>query len=129
MQILNSENTQRQKRFVVDANTTAFIAGIFERVLLRCQRYIVEIHIEILVDALLGPSISSTSASALNKIKRLYNHVSDHIVMIVTRKDSVWKRLLLLYELYFNVRNTVMSNTSKKLMLQNGNPQFKKKVF
>ena len=41
--------------------------------------------------------------------------------MIVTRKDKVWKFLLLLYELdFFNVRNTVMSNTKKKLMLQNG---------
>ena len=83
-------------------------------------------HIGILLDARLGPGLSSKSA--LNKITKLYNHVSDHIVMIVTRKDSVWKRLLLLYELYFNVRNTVMSNTSKKLMFQNGN-QFKKKVF
>ena len=123
---MNSENTQRQKRLVVDGNTTAFIAGILERMLLRYQRYIVEMHIGILLDACLGPGLSSKSA--LNKITKLYNHVSDHIVMIVTRKDSVWKRLLLLYELYFNVRNTVMSNTSKKLMFQNGN-QFKKKVF
>ena len=45
-------------------------------------------HIEIfLVDARLGPGLSSTSA--LNKIKRLYNHGGDHIVMIVARKDSV----------------------------------------
>ena len=123
---MNSENTQRQKRFVVDGNTTAFIAGILERMLLRYQRYIVEMHIGILLDARLGPGLSSKSA--LNKITKLYNHVSDHIVMIVTRKDSVWKRLLLLYELYFNVRNTVMSNTSKKLTFQNGN-QFKRKVF
>ena len=49
--------------------------------------------------------------------------------MIVTRKDSVWKCLVLLYELDFNVRNTVMSSTSKRLMLQNGKAQFKKKVF
>ena len=49
--------------------------------------------------------------------------------MIVTRKDSVWKCLILQYELDFNVRNTVMSNTNKKLMLQNGKAQFKKKVF
>ena len=70
-----------------------------------------------------------SSTSALNKIKRLYNHGSDHIVMIVTRKDSVWKCLVLLYELDFNVRNTVMSNTSKRLMLQNEKAQFKKKVF
>ena len=27
--------------------------------------------------------------SALNKVKRLYNHGSDHIVMIATRKDNV----------------------------------------
>ena len=32
--------------------------------------------------------------------------------MIVTRKNSVWKCLVLLYELDFNVRNTVMSNTN-----------------
>ena len=49
--------------------------------------------------------------------------------MIVTRKDSVWKCLVLLYELDFNVKNTVMSNTNKKLTLQNGKAQFKKKVF
>ena len=49
--------------------------------------------------------------------------------MTVTRKDSVWKCLVLLYELDFNVRNTVMSNTNKRLMLQNGKAQFKKKVF
>ena len=85
-------------------------------------------HIEILiVDARLGPGLSSTSA--LNKIKRLYNHGSDHIVMIVTRKDSAWKCLVLLYELDFNVRNTGMINTNKKLMFQNGKVQFKKKVF
>ena len=30
--------------------------------------------------------------------------------MIITRKGSVWKCLILLYELDFNVRNTVMSN-------------------
>ena len=59
----------------------------------------------------------------------MYNHGSDHIVMIVTRKDSVWKCLVLLYELDFNVRNTVMSNMNKKLMLQYGKAQFKKKVF
>ena len=83
-------------------------------------------HIEtLLVDARLGPGLSSTSA--LNKIKRLYNYGSDHIVMIVTKKDSVWKSLVLLYEL--DVRNTVMSNTSKKVILQNGKGQFKKKVF
>ena len=40
--------------------------------------------------------------------------------MIVTRKDSVWKCLVLLYELDFNVMNTVIRNTNKKLMLQNG---------
>ena len=73
-----------------------------------------------------SPGLSSTSA--LNKIKRLYNHGSDHIVMIGTRKDSVWKCLVLLYELDFNVRNTVMRNTSKRLMLQNEKVQFKKKV-
>ena len=45
-------------------------------------------NIEILlVDARLGPGLSSTSA--LNKIKRPYNHGSDHIVMIATRKGSV----------------------------------------
>ena len=49
--------------------------------------------------------------------------------MIVTRKDTVWKCLVLLYELDFDVRNTVMSNTKKKLMLQYGKAQFKKKVF
>ena len=49
--------------------------------------------------------------------------------MMVTRKDSVSKYLLLLSELDLNVRNTVMSNTNKKLMLQNGNAQFKKKIF
>ena len=49
--------------------------------------------------------------------------------MIVTRKDSVWKYLVLLYELDFNVRNTVMINTNMRLMLQNGKAQFKKKVF
>ena len=49
--------------------------------------------------------------------------------MIVTRKDSAWKYLVLLYELNFNVRNTVMSNTNKRLMLQNGKAQFKKEVF
>ena len=48
--------------------------------------------------------------------------------MIVTRKDSVWKCLVLPYELDFNVRNTVMSNRNKKLMLQYGKVQFKKKV-
>ena len=74
----------------------------------------------------LGPGLSSTSA--LNKIKRLYNHGSDYIVMIATRKDSVWKCLVLLYELDCNVRNTKMSNTKKKLMLYNGKAQFKKKV-
>ena len=30
--------------------------------------------------------------------------------MIITRKGSVWKCLVLLYELDFNVWNTVMSN-------------------
>ena len=74
-----------------------------------------------------GPGLSSTSA--LNKIKRPCNHGSDHIVMIVTRKDSVWKCLVLLYQLDFNVRNTVMSNTNKRLMLKNGKAQFKNKVF
>ena len=49
--------------------------------------------------------------------------------MIVTRKDSVRKCLVLLYELDFNVKNSVMSNTNKRLMLQNGKAQFKKKVF
>ena len=49
--------------------------------------------------------------------------------MIVTRKDSVWKCLVLLYELDVNVGSTVMSNTNKRLMLQNGKAQFKKKVF
>ena len=49
--------------------------------------------------------------------------------MIVTRKDSVLKCLVLLYELDFNVKNTVMSNTNKRLMLQNGKAQFKKEVF
>ena len=43
--------------------------------------------------------------------------------MIFTRKDSEWKCLVLLYELDFNVRNTVMSHTNKKLMLQNGKAQ------
>ena len=46
--------------------------------------------------------------------------------MIVIRKDSVWKCLVLLYELDFNVRNTTMSDTKRKLMLQNGKTQFKK---
>ena len=49
--------------------------------------------------------------------------------MIVIRKDSVWKCLVLLYELDFNVRKIVMSNTNKRLMLRNGKAQFKKKVF
>ena len=49
--------------------------------------------------------------------------------MIVTRNDSVWRCLVLLYELDFNVKNTVMSNTNKTLMLQNGKAQFKKKVL
>ena len=76
-------------------------------------------HIEILLaDARLGPRLNSRLA--LDKTKRLCNHGSDHIVMTITRKDSAWKCLVLLYELDFNVRNTVMSNTSKKLMLQNG---------
>ena len=35
-----------------------------------------------------------TFIPALHKIKRLYNHGSDHIVMIVTRKDGVWKCLV-----------------------------------
>ena len=77
------------------------------------------------MDARLGPGFSSTSA--LNKIKRLYNHGSDHIVMIVTTKDSVWKCLVLLYELDFKVRNTVMSNKNK-LLLHNWKTQFKKKA-
>ena len=80
-------------------------------------------HIEILLtDTSLGPALSSTSL--LNKIKRLYNHATDHIVIIATRKDSVCKCLVLLYELNFNVRNTEMSNTIKKLMLHNGKTQF-----
>ena len=49
--------------------------------------------------------------------------------MIVTRKDSAWKCLLPLYDLDFNVKNAVKSNTNKKLVLQNGKAQFKKKVF
>ena len=49
--------------------------------------------------------------------------------MIGTRKDSVWKCLALPYELDFNVRNTAISNKNKKLMLENGKVQFKKKVF
>ena len=81
----------------------------------------------LLVNASLGPGLSS--ASALNKIKRLYNHGSNHTVIMVTRKDSVCKYLLLLSELGLNVRNTVMNNTNKKLMLQNGKAQFKKKIF
>ena len=81
----------------------------------------------LLVDTCLSPGLSSSSA--LNQIKRLYNHASDHVVMIATRKDSVWKCLVLLYELHFNVRNTEMSNTNKKLMLHNGKAKFKKKVF
>ena len=76
----------------------------------------------LLANAHLVPGLSSTSA--LNKIKRLYNHASDHIVMIATRKDSVWKCLVLLHELGFNVRNTEMSNTNKKLMLYSGKTQF-----
>ena len=85
-------------------------------------------HIEtLLVDARLGPGLNSTSA--LNKIKRLYNQGSDLIVIMVTRKDSAWKCLVLSYELDFKVRNTLMSNTNKKLMLQHGKAQFKKKVF
>ena len=63
----------------------------------------------------LGPGLSSKPA--FNKIKRLYNHGNGHIVMIVTRKGSVWKCLVLLYELDFDVRNTVMSDTNKRLML------------
>ena len=59
----------------------------------------------------------------------MYNHGSDHVVMIVTRKDRIWKCLVLLYELDFNVRKTIMSNTNKKLMSQNGKTQFKKNVF
>ena len=49
--------------------------------------------------------------------------------MIVTRKYSAWKCLVLMCELDFNVRNIVMSNTNKRLMLQNGEAQFKKKAF
>ena len=49
--------------------------------------------------------------------------------MIVTRKDSLWKCLVLLNELDFNVKNTVMKNTNKTLMLQNWNVLFHKKVF
>ena len=41
----------------------------------------------LLIDTSLGPVLSSTSA--LNKIKRLYNHASDNVVIIATRKDSV----------------------------------------
>ena len=55
----------------------------------------------LLVNASLGPGLSS--ASALNKIKRLYNHCSDHVIMIVARKDNVWKCVVLPYELDFNV--------------------------
>ena len=49
--------------------------------------------------------------------------------MIVTRKDSVWKCQVLLYELDFNVMNTVTSYTNQKLMLQNRKAHFKKKVL
>ena len=48
-----------------------------------------QLNIEILlIDASLDPGLSSTSA--VNKIKRLYNHVSDHIVIIAARKHNVW---------------------------------------
>ena len=69
------------------------------------SRYTIYIYyIEILlVDARLGPGLSSTSA--LNKIKKLYSHSSHHIVMIV------WKYLVLLYELDFNVKSD--SNVAK----------------
>ena len=62
------------------------------------SRYTIQIYyIEILlVDARLGPGLSSTSA--LNKIKKLQSPGSDHIVMIV------WKYLVLLYELDFTVK-------------------------
>lgn len=60
----------------------------------------------------------------------MYSHGSDHTVMIVTRKDSVWQFLVLLHELDFNVKNTVMSEYyNKKMMLQNAKTQFKKQVF
>ena len=49
--------------------------------------------------------------------------------MIVIRKDSVWKSLVLLYELDFNGRNTEVGKTNKKLILHNGKAQFKKKLF
>ena len=49
--------------------------------------------------------------------------------MIVIRKDSVWKSLVLLYELDFNARNTEVGKTNKKLILHNGKAQFKKKLF
>ena len=88
------------------------------------QRYY---HFEISLDAHLVPRLSSTLA--LNKIKRLYNHASGDIVMIATRKDSVWKCLVLLYEIDFNIKNTDMRNVNKKLMLHNGKAQFKKKVL
>ena len=57
------------------------------------------------------------------------NHTCDHIVVIATRKDSVRKCLVFLYELDFNVRNIEMSNTNKKLMLHDGKRPLKKKVF
>ena len=60
----------------------------------------------------LGPGLNSTSP--LNKIERLYNHASNHIVIIAARKDSVWKCLVHLYELDFNLRKTEMGRYSLK---------------
>ena len=49
--------------------------------------------------------------------------------MIVTRKDSAWKCLLPLYDLDFNVKNAVKSNTNKKLVLQMGRRSLKRRYF
>ena len=58
----------------------------------------------------LGPGLSSTSVLNLTK-------------------DRVWKCLVLLYKSDFNIRNNERSNRNKKLMLDNGKAQYKKKVF
>ena len=60
----------------------------------------------------LGPGLNSTSP--LNKIERLYNHACNLIVIIAARKDSVWKCLVYLYELDFNLRKTEMGRHSLK---------------
>ena len=60
----------------------------------------------------LGPGLNSTSP--LNKIERLYNHACNLIVILAARKDSVWKCLVYLYELDFNLRKTEMGRHNLK---------------